>query len=93
MTPGEIILALTGLAITTLGTIAVFRGGAGDRIDKKREIELTRLDKRLTIVENDSRLVAVVAWRAVRYIESLGGPEFAISKEELDALERTRPLV
>lgn len=100
MTAGEIILAIVGFAITVLGTLAVFRRGAGDSIDRKRESEITRLDRRvdevvqeLEGVVKDSRIVAGVAVRAIRLIEQGGSIKFPISDAELEALERTRPLL
>lgn len=94
MTPEAWVLSAIGLAITTLGTVAVFRKGAGDSIDHKRETEIARLDARLTIVEHDASLTARVAYRAMRYIERLpDAPAFDVTDEELEAIERTRPLV
>lgn len=99
MTAGEIILALVGFAITLLGTIAVFRRGAGDSIDRKRESEIVRLDRRvdeiaqeLHSVTRDAHLVASLAVRAIRAIEKIGTVNFTMKSDEREALERTRPV-
>lgn len=92
MSAGDVILGILGTIGTLLAIVAVFRKGSADSIDKKRETELARLDTRLTAVEHDLNLVAPVAWRAVRAIRD-SGIEFPVSEDEMDALERTRPLV
>lgn len=103
MTLEATLIAIFGLIVTVGGGLFVFKGGREDRIDRKRATEIERLDKDISelrdgldSVRRDSRLVASVAVRAIRYIEEheTGGiQQFPISDDELAALERTRPLV
>jgi hypothetical protein len=107
VSPEEILLAALGVVVTLFGSILVFRRGADDSIDRKRESEIERLDKRinetqaelqetkndLADVKVDGRIVASLAIRAVRWIEDHSDTTFAVSNEEREALERTRPAV
>ena len=95
---GNGILSLAGILALGLGTIAVFLTGANNRIDSKRESELTRLGDEvgelrgdIAFLRGDVGTLARIAVRAVRSIQS-GGGVFPMTEEEQEALERTRPL-
>jgi hypothetical protein len=100
MSPEAWVMAAFATVITGLGILSTLRGGREDRIDRKRSSEIERLDKDvielradMEVVKKDSRLVAGVAIRAIRVIEKDHPGTFTITTEELEAIERTRPLV
>jgi hypothetical protein len=100
MTPETWVLAILGFIGSVLMGVLVFKGGREDRIDKRRSSEIDRLDgdvkelrADMDVVKKDSRLVAGVAIRAIRVIEQDHPGSFPMTDEELEAIERTRPVI
>lgn len=84
-------LTLLGVLIALISIVAVFRTGANSRIDARRESELGRVYARLDVVEETQGVIVRIAVRAIKQIETSGGT-FEMSEEEIENLERTRPL-